>query len=196
MLSEHIGRLLRSSTAGFVFGCQVPEPDVPRFGDWVRAPAQRGRSEVIGLVYDLVIQDDAFVRPMVATPDLSEEYILDQRLNRQVPIEVSVLAVGYREGEAYVQGLPPQPPLTLDAIHLCAPDEVRAFTERLDYLRLIVDSAEAPADELLAVSLARAAETRPAQDRDAFRRRAGRELARLLQRDLPRLDRILRRLRP
>lgn len=196
MLSEHIGRLLRSSTAGFVFGCQVPEPDVPRFGDFVRAPTQRGRSDVIGLVYDLVVQDDAFVRPMVATPNLSDEYILDQRLNRQVPIEVSVLAVGYRAGEAYVQGLPPQPPLTLDTIHLCSADEILAFTERLDYLRLIVDSAEAPADELLAESLARAAAARPPQDHAHFRRRAGRELARLLQRDLPRLERLLRRLRP
>jgi hypothetical protein len=196
MLNQHIGRLLRSATTGFVFGCQVPEPDVPRFGDFVRAPVQRGRGDVIGLVYDLVVQDDAFVRPLVAAPGLTDEYVLDQRLNRQVPIEVSVLAVGYHAEAGFVQGLPPQPPLTLDVIHLCAPEEVRAFTERLDFLRLIVDSAEAPADELLAVALGRAAEARPAEEREPFRRRAGRELARLLQRDLPRLERLLRRLRP
>src|SRR4029079_15498350 len=80
-----IGRLLRSSTTGFVFGCSVPEPDVPRFGDFVKAPAQRGRTNVLGLIYDIVIEDDPFVRQMVATPDLEEAYILDQRENRQVP---------------------------------------------------------------------------------------------------------------
>ena len=57
-----MGRLLRSSTTGFVFGCSVPEPEVPRFGDLVKAPAQRGRSQVLGLIYDIVIEDDAFVR--------------------------------------------------------------------------------------------------------------------------------------
>ena len=57
-----IGRLLRSSTTGFVFGCSVTEPDVPRFGDFVKAPAQRGRTNVLGLIYDIVIEDDPFVR--------------------------------------------------------------------------------------------------------------------------------------
>ncbi len=80
---------------GLCSAARLPEPDVPRFGDFVKAPAQRGRIDVIGLIYDIVIQDDAFVRQLVATPDLAEDYILDQRENRQVPIEVSVLAVGY-----------------------------------------------------------------------------------------------------
>ncbi|MBP7693257.1 MAG: hypothetical protein KA764_15140 [Anaerolineales bacterium] len=195
MLNEHIGRLLRSATSGFVFGCRIPEADVPCFGDFVKAPAQRGRSTVIGLVYDLVIQDDAFVRPLVATPDLSDEYVLDQRENRHVPIEVSVLAVGYREPAGYVHSLPPQPPLTLDSIDLCAPEEIRVFTERLDFLRLIVESVEAPADELAAAAVRRAAGAQPPQDRAAFLHRAGRELARLLPRDLPRLNRVLQRLR-
>ena len=77
-----IGRLLRSSTTGYVFGCSVPEPEVPLFGEFVKAPAQRGTAEVIGLIYDIVVEDDPFVRQMVATPDLSETYIQDQRQNR------------------------------------------------------------------------------------------------------------------
>ena len=90
-----LGRLLRSSTTGYVFGCLVPEPEVPCFGDFVKAPAQRGRTNVIGLIYNIVIDDDPFVRQMVATPDLDDAYVLDQRENRQVPIEVSVLSIGY-----------------------------------------------------------------------------------------------------
>lgn len=191
-----IGRLMRSSTSGFVFGCSVPEPDVPRFGDFVKAPAQRGHSEVYGLIYDLVIQDDPFVRQMVAAPNLDEAYILDQRENRQVPIEVSVLAIGYRNSAAILTGLPPQPPITLDRISACSEAEVLACTEGLDYLRLILNSAEAPADELIPVSLKNAAAARAPQDRVAFLREAGRTLARLLSRDLTRLENLLRRIKP
>jgi hypothetical protein len=195
-----IGRLMRSSTAGFVFGCSVPEPDVPRFGDFVKAPAQRGRTNVLGLIYDIVVEDDLFVRQMVAARDLEEAYILDQRENRQVPIEVSVLAIGYYAGEngraGLVCGLPPQPPVTLDSIRPCTAPEIVDCTSTFDYLRLVLNAPDAPADELLAVSLRQAANARPPEDRAFFLRNAGRELARLLSRDLPRLENLLRRIRP
>ena len=191
-----IGRLLRSSTTGYVFGCSVPEPEVPQFGMFVKAPAQRGQTETIGLIYNIAIEDDPFVRQMVATPDLPEAYIQDQRLNRQVPIEVSVLAVGYRNGDRFVQALPPQPPITLDRISSCSDAEVCLFTERLDYVRLILNAADAPADELITAAVQRAAACRSPEERPRFLREAGKELARLLSRDLPRLENLLRRIRP
>lgn len=191
-----IGRMLRSSTVGFTFGCSVPEPEAPTFGTFVKAPAQRGRTEVIGLIYDIVIEDDPFVRQMIAAPDLPEAYIEDQRQNRQVPVEVSVLAVGYQNGDGLTYALPPQPPITLDHIHLCADEEVRAFTDRFDYFRLVLNARDAPADELLAASLRRAAAARPPQDRADFLFRAGKELARLLAMDVVRLENLLRRIRP
>jgi hypothetical protein len=169
---------------------------VPLFGAFVKAPAQRGQTEVIGLIYDITIEDDPFVRQMVATPDLPEAYVEDQRVNRQVPIEVSVLAVGYRNPAGFQHALPPQPPITLDRISQCSPAEVLEFTSRFDYLRLILDAPDAPADELIAVSLRHAADLRPPEDRTFFLREAGKELARLLNRDLARLENLLRRIRP
>ena len=192
-----IGRLLRSSTTGYVFGCSVPEPEVPRFGDFVKAPAQRGQSNVLGLIYNIVIDDDPFVRQMVATPNLAEEYILDQRQNRQVPIEVAVLSIGYASnGNGVICGLPPQPPITLDSIRPCAPEEVIDCTTTFDYLRLILNSPEVPADELIVVSLRNAAQMRAPEDRPFFLRSAGRELAKVLSRDLARLENLLRRIKP
>ena len=70
------------------------------------------------------------------------------------------------------------------------------FTARFDYLRLILNSPDAPADELIAVSLRQAADMRPPEDRLFFLRAAGKELARLLNRDLARLENLLRRIRP
>lgn len=191
-----IGRMLRSSTAGFTFGCQVPEPDVPAFGMFVRAPVQRGRAEVVGLIYDIAIDDDPLVRQMVAAPDLPDAYIEDQRRNRQAPVEVSVLAIGYKDGGGFYYGLPPQPPITLDHIHLCDGDDVCGFTGRFDYFRLVLDALYVPADELLAASLRRAAEARAPQDRADFLLRAGVELARLLSGHIVRLENLLRRIRP
>lgn len=189
-----IGRLLRSATSGFTFGCSVPEPAVPTFGAFVKAPAQGGQTDVIGLVYDIVIEDDPFVRQMVATPDLPEAYIQDQRQNRQVPIEVSVLAVGYGNGSGLNYALPPQPPVTLDRVELCTEQEVRAFTESFDFFRLILAARDAPVDELLAVSIQQAAALRPLEDQRHYLMAASRELARLLAHDLQRLETLLRRI--
>jgi hypothetical protein len=176
----------------------VPEPEVPRFGDFVKAPASRGRTNVMGLIYDIVIEDDPFVRQMVASPDLNEEYILDQRLNRQVPLEVSVLSIGYyTDGQSGLRcGLPPQPPVTLDSIRPCTPAEILDCTSTFDYLRLILNAPDTPADELIVVSLRNAAAARPPEDRVFFLKTAGRELARLMVRDLSRLENVLKRIKP
>ena len=137
-----IGRLLRSNTVGFTFGCSVPEPEVPLFGDFVKAPAQHGQSEVIGLISDILIEDDPFVRQLIAAPDLPEAYIQDQRKNRQVPIEVSVLTVGYRTDSAVFQALPPQPPVTLDYIQRCEPEEIATFTKALIAAAFDIEAVE------------------------------------------------------
>ncbi|HEC33711.1 MAG TPA: hypothetical protein ENI37_03220 [Chloroflexi bacterium] len=189
-----VGRVLRASNRGFVVGCRVMQPDIPVFGSFVRADAHVPDAFTYGLICDVVVQDDLFVRRFIIA-DPPEEVIRDQRENRQVPIEVSVLAVGYREGDHIVHCIPPQPPVTMDTLYQCEPYEVVAFTRRFDYFRLVLDAPEVPADELLATSLQMAAAARPAHEREGFLVEAGRELARLLAGDLLRLDGLLRRLR-
>ena len=186
-----IGRLLRSSTVGFTFGCAVPEPEVPVFGAFVKAPAQQDQSEVIGLIYDILIEDDPFVRQLIATPDLPEAYIQDQRQNRMVPIEVSVLSVGHRNGNGLFHRLPPQPPITLDHIRQCTPVEITTFTERFGYLGLVLNAVDVPTDDLIASALDQAASVRPVEQRRYYLIQVGKELARLLGNDLPRLETLL-----
>ena len=93
-----------------------------------------------------------------------------------------------------MQGLPPQPTVTLDVIAACTREEIAAFTERLDFLRLVLEAPDAPGEELAVVAIQRGARARLMNDRGLFLREAGRQIARLLPRDLPRLERILRRL--
>lgn len=190
-----VGRIIRSNTTRFAVGCQVLRPQVPVFGALVKVPAQGG-DEVYGLIHDVRMDDDPFVRQMAAAhDDLRPEYVEDMRRNRQVPIEVSVLVVGYSDAGALRHRLPPQPPLSLDVLHTCAPDELLAFTSHFDYFRLVLESQDLPSDELLAANLRYAAEARGSGGLD-FLVDAGRELARLLAYDLHRLDSLLRRIRP
>lgn len=188
-----VGRVLRASTRGFTAGCAVMQPDLPVFGSFVRAEGHAPGHAVYGLIYDVSVEDDLFVRQFISA-GIPDEVVFDQRRNRQVPVEVSVLAVGCREGGAIRHCLPAQPPMTLDWLYVCTAEEVRAFTARFDYFRLVLDARDVPADEVLAASLRLAAAVRPEAERRSFLVEAGRELARLLASDPVRLEGLLRRL--
>lgn len=191
-----VGRVLRSSTTGFVIGCQAMQPEMPTFGAFVKVRIQ-GDAEIYGLIYNVSIEDDPLVRQLLSIPDIAEEVIRDQRENRQMPIEVSVLVVGFRDRTGIHQYLPPQPPAALHEIYPCNEEEIIAFTESFEYFRTILGTGgDVPADELLAASLRQASLCRGHGQPDrAFLIQAGRELARLLNDDLVRLEGILRRIR-
>ena len=193
--SLRVGRVLRANTRAFTIGCEVLQPDIPAFGSFVRTDRLEHGDETYGLIYDVSIDDDNFVRQFISAR-APEEVVEDQRRNRQVPIEASILAIGCRTGGTIRQGLPPQPPITLDWLVTCTDAEIVAFTERLDYIRLVLDARDAPVDEVLAASLRTAACARPESERRYFLIDAGREIARLLAGDPTRLEGVLRRLRP
>lgn len=190
-----IGWVLRASTVGFTVGCRVLQPSTPHFGDLVKVPVSDAIN-VFGLIYNVQVQDDPAVRQLILVGEMETEAILDQRENRLVPIEISVLVIGYQQEKQIYQGLPPQPPLSLDLLILCSDADIRDFTRTFDYFRLVLNSAQIPADEVLVTNLRRAAEVQPPETRRQFLIDAGRELARLLSFDLVRLDNILRRIRP
>lgn len=191
---QSIGRVLRSSTTQFAIGRRVLETNVPRFGDFVKVPGGMV-TNIIGLIYDVSVNDDAVIRQLILAEGLEEEIILDQQENRLVPIEVSILIVGYQRDKTYIQSLPPQPPISLDKLEVCNEDEVIKFTENLNYLRLIIKASDIPTDELIAATLTHAAEIRAREARRDFLIKSGREVARLMNSDLIRLDAILQQLR-
>ncbi len=191
-----IGRVTRCSTRGFVGAVHIPKPEVPTFGDFCLAEAQEGRSRVIGVIYDISIQDDELARQMAIAKDPTREQLADTQRARLVPVEYAALAVGYHKDGAYHYTLPPQPPLTMATIHAMSAQEVRDFTERLDFLPLILGAPQIPVDDLLAAALRTAAATRPEEVRRPYLVRAGRACARLLGRDLPRLENLIHSLQP
>lgn len=146
-----VGRVLRASTAGFAIGSRVNQLDAPAFGCLVVAEPVGNREAIFGLIYDMHINDDQLIQRLVMTEDPRPEIIEDQRQNRMLPLEMSVLTVGYRSNGLIRQGLPPRPPLNLDPVRLCSDDEIREFTADLNYLRMIQNnpSGRIPVDQLL-----------------------------------------------
>lgn len=154
--NEQIGRVLRASTMGFAAGCWVAQLQIPGFGGLVKAQPVDSREAVYGLIYQINIDDDPVVQRLVLAEDPPAEVVEDQRQNRLRPIEMAVLAVGYRRNGTIRHGLPPRPPLNLDPVELCQnEDEVRQFTDSLGYIRLILTAAASgiPTTQLLAAHI-------------------------------------------
>lgn len=194
-----IGNVLRADIRGFVIASRIPEPEVPTFGTFVRAPIQHDRAQLIGLVYDIRLQDDPFLRNLAVTvrsgDPAFDEIIADQRDNRVIPVEISVASVAYHylDDPQCRYGLPPQPPMILHQITVCASEEVQRITRSPDFMRALLDNRDIPADELIPTALLRAAPLHAKAEYD-FLLDAGRYLARNLGRDPARLERILQRI--
>jgi hypothetical protein len=154
-----------------------------------------GARTAYGLVTDIHIDDDGLVRQLVTAGEVSEAVIRDNRQNRNVPVEMSVLFVGCKQGQDISHLLPPRPPLSLDSMFACAPEDICAFTDagRLGYLRHILEMQEIPTADLLAAHMLQAARARRA-DQDLWLERAINWIVTQLRDDYPRLMTVMQAL--
>lgn len=184
MTAIEIGRLLRAGTSGFVAGCRVSQIEAPAFGAMVRAPLLPGY-QVYGLIHDIHIDDDGLVRQLVTAQEIDEAVIADNRVNRNVPIEMSVLAVGYQKDGKILHLLPPRPALSLDVIYLCSDQELRDFTTagRFGYFRHILRPSDMPVADLLAAHISQVQEAQSAAGNGSWAVEATQELIVLLRDD-------------
>jgi len=196
MSAIEIGRLLRAGTAGCVIGCRVSQLETPVFGGLVRIPLDSGY-QVYGLIHDIHIDDDGLVRQLVTAPNLSDEVLLDNRVNRNVPVEISVLFCGYESSGQISHLLPPRPPLSLDAIYPCSDAELVHFTSagQFGYFRHVLRNEEIPQGEVLAAHLQQASLAHTAAGQPEWVRSATQELITLLRDDYPTLVGVLSALR-
>ncbi len=191
MTQIEIGRLLRAGTTGFIAGCRVNQLDAPSFGALVSAPLPGGY-EVYGLIYDIHIDDDGLVRQLVTADNVSPEVFRDNRERRIVPVELSVLVVGYRSDGKIYHLLPPRPPLSLDLICSCDDQDLVNFTSagRFGYFRHILRAQDVPIGEVLAAHLQQAARARGTAGA-VWLDQATQEVITLLRDDYPTLISVL-----
>lgn len=190
--SYAIGRLLRASTSACVVGCRIDQAGLPAFGSLVRIPLTSGY-EIYGLIYDIHIDDDGLVRQLVTADGVSDEVLADNRVNRNVPVEFSVLHAGYQQNGQMSHLLPPRPPLSLDAIFACEAQEVVRFTGagRFGYFRHILRSTDLATGELLSAHLQQSSAFHRAAGDEGWQNRAVHELITLLRDDYPTLMSVL-----
>jgi hypothetical protein len=186
-----IGRLLRAGITGFTAGCRVSQWDAPALGALVRAPISNGY-QVYGLIHDIHIDDDGLVRQLVTADNVSDEVMRDNRERRIVPVEMSVLAVGYEQDGRIFHLLPPRPPLSLDVIYACDDRDMARFTStgRFGYFRHILQNKDIPVGEILAAHIQQAGSAH-GMNCDAWREKATAELITLLRDDYDTLMSVL-----
>lgn len=196
MSTIEIGRLLRAGTTGCVIGCRVSQLNTPAFGGLVRIPLDSGY-QVYGLIHDIHIDDDGLVRQLVTTENISEDVLLDNRMNRNVPVEISVIFCGFDQDGRISHLLPPRPPLSLDAIYTCSQQEMIRFTGagQFGYFRHVLRAEDLPIGELLAAHLEQASRAHTAAGEPGWIRSATQELITLLRDDYPNLVGVLSALR-
>lgn len=192
MSEIEIGRLLRASTTSCVVGCRISQSNAPTFGGLVRIPLE-GDYSIYGLIYDIRIEDDGLVRQLVTAERVDRDIIEDNRMNRSVPVEVSVLHVGYRQKAVMHHLMPPRPPLSLDTIYVCGPKEAASFTGhgRFGYFRHILQAADLPVGELLAAHIQLCRGYQSDYGRSQWASDAVKELIVLLRDDYPTLMTVL-----
>jgi hypothetical protein len=139
MTTIEIGRLLRANTSECVIGCQINAAPQFAFGNMVKIPIST-QELIFGLIYDIRIDDDGLVRQLSIANNIPEAVILDNRLNRNVPVEMSVVFIGFERDGKISHLLPAHPPLSLDKIYLCDESDLCRFTgtEKIGYLRHIL----------------------------------------------------------
>ncbi len=195
MTALKVGEVIEAATSRFVAHCYELH-GAPPLGSLVRTgPPDRPVFGLVGMVRTASI--DPGRRPVARgreEADPEEIFRKNPQLTQLFRTEFEAVVVGYAENGAVRQTLPPSPPRIHDFVYLCAPQETLNFTERLDFLALLLEQPfPAPVDELVAAAIRGAAGSRP--DPEEFLVRAGRELARLLAPNPARLQLLLRRLR-
>jgi hypothetical protein len=145
---------------------------------------------VYGLIHDIHIEDDGLVRQLVTTGNISAEVMHDNRERRIVPVEMSVLTVGYELEGKITHLLPPRPPLSLDEIFLCSNAELAKFTGagKFGYFRHVLQAKDIPIGELLAAHIL---QVKQKTKDEKWVERATQELITLLRDDYPTLMSVL-----
>ena len=191
--NPRLGEVVEASSAGFTVQC-YDLYGAPALGALVRTGKD---SPVYGVVRNVVTSFmDPARRPVARGQDEADEeavYRSNPQLDKLLHTEFQAAIVGYKDGEQLRRYLPSQPPRIHAFVQACAPEEVRAFTEDLRFLPLVLAGAPPEADEVVAAFLRHAASAH--EDPQAFLVTAGRQVARLLSRDLQRLNSLLGRLR-
>jgi hypothetical protein len=190
-----IAEVIEASSAEFTAQCYKLD-QAPPLGSLVKTRDKV--SEIYGVVYNVVTHSIEPGRRVVARGENleAEEEIFkaNPQLSRLLITDFAVLIVGHVDGKSWHHHLPPKSASIHSFVYTCQLEEVRAFTQSLDFLSLLVN-AKIPVsvDEVTGACLRYASQAH--HDPQAFLVKAGKEMARMLSSDIQRLNSLLKRLK-
>ncbi|HEX8236997.1 MAG TPA: hypothetical protein VF600_13650 [Abditibacteriaceae bacterium] len=190
-----IAEILESSTTGWTAQCRELHC-APAFGSFVRAPEDERRAVVYGVVSHIeTVPFDASRRPSALWTSEDEMDARHPQIGKLLRTTFAARSIGWSEGGTIIYSLPQQPPRLHSFTNVCSFEDVRRFTERFEWVRLLMDSSATPgagADELL-VAVCREA-VRAHENDSKYKIKLGQTLAVPLRADYHRLRAILSRL--
>jgi hypothetical protein len=210
----HIGEVIETSTTEFLAQCLEPEDlsfaVMPPFGSWVKAIDEESGNQIYAVVYHATTSPiDSVHRARALGLSLQDLREQQPQIFAMLKTEFRAAIVGFQlppqsrngakssaNGSNYsgntgitYQHLPPRPPQVHQAVFGCSPEEVVQFSERLDFLRTLLQLSSAPVDALVAATIREVYQLRQADRRWLVE--AGRSLSVLLKDDYDRLRIIL-----
>jgi hypothetical protein len=198
---KKVGEVISSNTVSFIAQCSRNEnqsltlPQSPYFGSFVRAVGEEIGFDILAVVYEISSGSiDSVHRPTAM--NLSREELRNQQpqIFDLLKTDFSAIVIGYIQNDKVYQFIPPHPPQIHDFVFSCSANEVYQITQKMEYLRTLLNSGTSLCEELVAASIRFAYISRGC-DRN-FLIEVGRELSNLLKDNFDRLSAILRRIKP
>ncbi|MEB3310938.1 MAG: HAS-barrel domain-containing protein [Snowella sp.] len=202
---HHIAEVIETATTQFLAQCLEPEdlsfPVMPPFGSWIKAIDEETGNKIFAVVtYVTTSPIDSIHRARALGLSLAELREQQPQIFAMLKTEFRAAIVGFemppgghngktaQTGQVY-HYLPPRPPQIHQAVFRCDRDEIVNFTESPDFLRILLQVTDAPADALIAATVREIYRLRKA-DRP-WLVNMGRNLSLLLKDDYDRLRYIL-----
>ena len=133
--SNRVGEIIEASTTQFVAQCYELY-ELPPLGSLIKS----------GDTYGIVCHAETTSiepnrRPIARGKDEASEeeiYKASPQLLKLLRSEFGVVVVGHRQGDKLCHYLPPCPARIHAFVYLCAPEEVREFSQSLGFLNILV----------------------------------------------------------
>ena len=191
--TPRVGEVIEASTTEFVAQCYELYQSPP-LGSLVKTVDSL--VEIYGIVgYTSTNSLEPGRRPIARGRDeASEEAVYQQspQLMKLLRTEFSSLVVGYREDGRLYHHLPAKPARIHGFVHQCSPEDVREFSQSLQFLSTLIHcNLPVSTEEIISASLRQMGLVQA--DPHAFLVAAGKELAGLLGSEFNRLKAILNR---
>jgi hypothetical protein len=205
---SYIAEVIETATTEFLAQCLEPEDlsfaAMPPFGSWVKATDEESGNQIYAVVYHVTTSPiDSVHRARALGLSLQDLREQQPQIFAMLKTEFRAAIAGFQPrrpahnghgdgthlSDTIHQHLPPRPPQIHQAVYYCESEEVIHFSERLDFLRTLLQVRNAPVESLAAAAIREIYQLR--QGDRTWLVQAGRSLSILLKDDYDRLRVIL-----